>query len=370
MRRSKILAIVGTRPEVIKMAPLIRDLRARSRVFDVRVCVVAQQNGILREALTEWDLRPDIEISPSASRRDPAALLGAVLPQLHDCIAALDPRFVLVHGDTTTTVAGALAAFYRATPVGHVEAGLRTGLPSSPFPEEMHRRIVDGVAEVLYAPTPTARENLIAEGCEPGRIEVVGNTVVDALQLMIPHAMCPHAGLVNGERLVVVTAHRHESFGAGLDNLCAAVRRLALERADLRFVYVLHPHPQAHEPALRILGDVPRVTLIPPQSYRAFVGLMQRADLIVTDSGGIQEEAPWLGTPVLVAREHTERPEAVEAGVAMVVGHDPDAVAHAVERVLDDPRVASGMARLARPFGEPGAAARIGDDLERRCAAP
>jgi UDP-N-acetylglucosamine 2-epimerase (non-hydrolysing) len=186
---------------------------------------------------------------------------------------------------------------------------------------------------------------------------------------MIRSAVCPEAGLVNGERLILVTAHRRESFGAGLEGLCGAVRRLALERADLRFVYVLHPHPAACEPALRMLGNVPRVTLIPPLSYREFVGLMQRAELILTDSGGIQEEAPWLGKPVLVAREHTERPEAVDAGVARIVGHDPEVVAGAVLRVLDDPRVASAMARHARPFGEPGAAARISDDLARRCEA-
>ena len=367
MVATRILIIVGTRPEVIKMAPVVRALWEEPARFEVRLCAVAQQTRLLDEALREWGLVPDTRVAPQRSAGRPGAMLDGLIDPLGKVIRAANPDLVLVHGDTTTTLAGALAAFYGGYPVGHVEAGLRSGDPLNPFPEEIHRTLVDRLANVLYAPTPAAREHLLREGRDPAEIVVVGNTVLDALDCVSLPPRPEGPGPWEGRRVILVTGHRRESFGAGHEGVCRALRRLVMEREDIHVVYVLHPHPAAHGPSLRLLDGLPRVDLLQPLAYREFVELMRRSYLIVTDSGGIQEEAPSLGKPVLVTRKCTERPEALQAGVAELVGVEPAAIVRAVGRLLDDPRAHARMARRAAPFGMQGAARRIRDDLGARC---
>jgi UDP-N-acetylglucosamine 2-epimerase len=362
----KVLVIVGTRPEVIKMAPVVQAMRDRPESFRVELCVVGQQTAILDGALAEWGLEPEVRLDPAGRCRGPSARLAAMLGPLEAAMQASGPRWVLVHGDTTTTLAGALAATYSGREVVHVEAGLRSGDPRCPFPEEMHRTLVDRMAAVLYAPTRTARDHLIRDGCDPERIVVVGNTVVDAIEAVCRRPSRAAPARWGGRRMILVTGHRRESFGSGLVGVCRAIRRLVLERDDIQVVYVLHPHPEAHRPTQRLLSGVGRVELLPPLGYREFVTLMRQAYLIVTDSGGIQEEAPYLGKPVLVTRERTERPEAVEEGVARMVGLRPEAIARSVRQLLDDREAHAAMARRVHPFGRPGASRRICEDLARR----
>ena len=366
MLADKVLVIVGTRPEVIKMAPVVRAMRARPESFRVELCVVGQQTAILDRALAEWELEPQVRIDPAGPFKGPSARLAAMLGPLEAAVQASAPRLVLVHGDTTTTLAGTLAATYSGRDVAHVEAGLRSGDPRCPFPEEMHRTLVDRMAAVLYAPTPTARDHLIRDGCDPGRIVVVGNTVVDAIEAVCRRPPTEAPTRWGGRRMILVTGHRRESFGSGLVGVCRAIRRLVLERDDIQVVYVLHPHPEAHQPTQRLLSGVRGVELLPPLGYRDFVTLMRQAYLIVTDSGGIQEEAPYLGKPVLVTREQTERPEAVRDGVARMVGLQPGAIVQNVRQLLDDREAHAAMARRTNPFGRPGASGRICDNLARR----
>jgi UDP-N-acetylglucosamine 2-epimerase len=362
--RLRVVAVVGTRPEVIKMAPLVRELASRSPRFDVRLCVVAQQPELVAQALGEWGLAPDEHVDLPAEARTPAAVLGAAVPAVAERLDALAPDVVAVQGDTTTALAGALAAAYARRPIAHVEAGLRSFSIGSPFPEELHRALVDRVADVLYAPTAGARANLLAEGVPEARIRVVGNTVVDALAL-VAAGVAP-AEAPAGRKVVLVTGHRRETFGAAREALCRALGAFVDARPDVELVYVLHSHPAASDPVRRHLSDRPRVRLLPPLPYRVFVAWMRRADVVVTDSGGVQEEAPALGCPVLVTRDRSERLEAVTCGVARLVGSDPAAVCEALGRLLDDDAQRRAMARVCFPFGEPGAAVRIADDLQVR----
>jgi UDP-N-acetylglucosamine 2-epimerase (non-hydrolysing) len=365
---STILIVVGTRPEVIKMAPLVRALESDAR-FIVELCVVAQQGELLDQALGEWGLVADYRVALPGPDRRLAVTLAAMLPGLADVIGESQPAMVIVEGDTTTNLAAALAAFYAGVPVAHVEAGLRSGDPQQPFPEEMHRVLVDRIASVHYAPTIGARQNLLAENLLEGdSAQVVGNTVVDALLSAARDPAIMTTPLPSGRRVLLATAHRRENFGNGIESICSAIRRLSTERDDLEVVFVLHSNPQAFGPVRAALGDLPNVHLIEPQPYRAFVKLLARADIVLTDSGGVQEEAPYLGTPVLVTRELTERPEASEAGAAWIVGTDSQAIVDAVNRLLDDAQLYSQMARHMSPYGDGRAANRIHDDLVRRLA--
>jgi UDP-N-acetylglucosamine 2-epimerase len=357
--------VVGTRPEVIKMAPVVEAFAATPG-FRASLCVVGQQGQILDQALAEWGLVPTYRVDLPGEDRRLAAMLAAMLPPLADCIEDARPDLVLVEGDTTTNLGASLAAFYASVPVAHVEAGLRTGNHRHPFPEEMHRVLVDQIASFHYAPTEQAGDNLRAEKVDGSSIAVVGNTVVDAL-LGVRRRPWHDGFLVPpGKRLLLVTAHRRESFGAGMLGICTAIRRLLRSRSDLFVVYVLHPNPSARRPAVRILAGVPDVFLAEPQPYQEFIQLLSRSYIVLTDSGGIQEEAPYLGVPVLVTRATTERPEAAQQGAARIVGTDPDSIVAAVTELLDDPSVHAAMARPTSPYGDGYAAARIVADIASR----
>ncbi len=362
--RSKVLFIFGTRPEAIKLCPVVRYMRSRPREFEVGVCVTAQHREMLDQVLNvfevapQWDLdsmRPGQSLSQSTAR-----ILGALEPVL----AAAKPDVVLVQGDTTTTLCGALAAFYARIPVGHIEAGLRTGDLKEPFPEEMNRLLTGRIASYHFAATESAAQNLYREGVEASRVTVTGNTGIDAV-VYINDAL--ETGRITGlnetlapaqKKLIVVTAHRRESFGAGFEQICAALLRLA-RGGDAHIVYPVHPNPNVRAAVKRNLEGKPNITLLEPLDYTQFVDLMRRAYLLLTDSGGIQEEAPALGKPVLVLRDKTERPEAVAAGTAKLVGTDENRIVAETRRLLDDPRAYDAMARRLNPYGDGHASERI-----------
>ncbi len=364
-QQTTVLVVMGTRPEVIKLAPVVRALE-QDATLSVAVCVVAQQGEILEQALDEWQIAPDHRVELPGPDRRLAAMLGAMLPRLADVIERTRPAMVIVQGDTTTNLAASLAAFYAGVPVAHVEAGLRSGDVRQPFPEEMHRVLVDRIASVHYAPTMGARQNLLDEHHRnPADVVVVGNTVVDALRAtLLENGAAPEAA--SQRQLLLVTAHRRENFGGGIAAICEAIRQLLDQRADLEVVFVLHTNPQAFRPVQRLLGSLDRVELIPPQPYRKFVRLLARADVVLTDSGGIQEEAPYLGKPVIVTREVTERPEASQAGAASIIGTDTQAIVDAVSSILDDEVLRATMSRRIAPYGDGHSAKRIQRDLAAR----
>ena len=374
-RPFRALVVVGTRPEVIKLAPVVWALAGHA-AFEPLVCVVAQQGEILRRAVAEWGVYPAFTIELPRGDNRLATTLSAMLPRLADCIEEAQPDVVVVEGDTTTNVAASLAAFYAAVPVAHVEAGLRTHDPRAPFPEEMHRRIVDRLATLHYAPTLNALRNLRREGIAGQSVAVVGNTVVDALHSVMreapveaPDTPCPALAeppTTATRKTLVVTAHRRESFGPGLVRICTAIRELVTRRSDLQVVYVLHPNPEARGPAVAQLSGLADVELIEPRPYREFVRLRRDAVVVLTDSGGIQEEAPYLGVPVLVTRASTERPEARDLGAAWLVGTSVSRIVSAVNRLLDDERLYARMARVHAPFGDGDASLRIASHLAAR----
>ncbi|WP_412509523.1 non-hydrolyzing UDP-N-acetylglucosamine 2-epimerase, partial [Roseovarius sp. SYSU LYC5161] len=326
----KILIVFGTRPEAIKMAPVIKRLQATDGL-DVDVCVTAQHRQMLDQVLALFGIEPDFDLDVMKPGQDLTDITSNILLSLRDLLKEGRYDRLLVHGDTTTTMAGALAAFYAQIPVGHVEAGLRTGNIYAPWPEEMNRMIVGRVADMHFAPTATSRQSLLAENVDDADIFVTGNTVIDALQEIVARfdgdptldaqmkAKFPF--LDDSRRMILVTGHRRENFGDGFENICRALREIS-ERSDAQIVYPVHLNPNVQDPVNRILGKTAEVYLIEPQDYLPFVWLMRRAHLIITDSGGVQEEAPSLGKPVLVMRDTTERPEAVEAGTVKLVGTD------------------------------------------------
>lgn len=362
----KVLTVCGTRPEAIKLAPVIHALAADPDIV-CRLCVTGQHREMLDQVLGVFGLVPDHDLALMQAGQGLNALAARAVAALDPILAAERPDRVLVHGDTTTALAAGLAAFHRGIPVGHVEAGLRTGDLARPWPEEMNRRCIDALADHLYAPTPVSRDNLLAEALGPRTIHVTGNTVIDALMLAcrrlegaaVPDPVRRLADRLEPDaRVILVTGHRRESFGAGFRDICTALARLAL-RPDVEIVYPVHLNPQVHAPVRERLGALPRVHLIEPLPYLSFVWLMNRADVVLTDSGGVQEEAPSLGKPVLVMRDVTERPEAVAAGTARLVGTDPARIVAEVARVLDDPGERARIAGLANPYGDGKAADRI-----------
>jgi UDP-N-acetylglucosamine 2-epimerase (non-hydrolysing) len=363
--RWRVLVAVGTRPEVIKLAPVIRALKTDSG-FDVRVCAVAQQAEMLNDCLRDWRLVPDFTIPISVRERGATSILGEMLPALSAILRQEQPDVLLVQGDTTTNLAAGLAGFYEHIRVAHVEAGLRSGDMERPFPEEMHRVLTDRLAWVHYAPTERARINLLEDGCAPDSIVVVGNTVVDAMYSILGTPYKPNDDAVSRTRTILVTAHRRESFGEGMVSICRAVKDIVSLRSDVAVSYILHPNPAARGPALEILGDNPRVRLVEPLPYPWFLRLMSEVDVIVSDSGGVQEEAPYLGKPVVVTRDVTERPEAAEMGRSLLVGAHREAIVGTVMRLLDDPVTYKAMARPAAPFGDGHSSERIRDDLVAR----
>lgn len=373
----KVLAVFGTRPEAIKMAPVVARLSARPDRFDVRVCVTAQHREMLDSVLDLFRIRPDHDLDLMTPGQDLYGITSGVLEGMKGVLAAESPGIVLVHGDTTTTMAASLAAYYARVPVGHVEAGLRTGDKYAPFPEEINRRVTGVVADLHFAPTETARANLLREGVPDAAIAVTGNTVVDAL-LEVAGRIDGDAGLrarlaagfpfLDPARpLILVTGHRRENFGEGFESICRALADLAARYPDAQIVYPVHLNPNVQEPVNRILGGSGRgnIHLVPPADYLPFVYLMTRSRLIVTDSGGVQEEAPSLGKPVLVMREATERPEAVAAGTVRLVGTDRGTIVREASRLLDDPEAYRAMSQAHNPYGDGLAADRIADRLER-----
>lgn len=356
--RRRVLVAIGTRPEAIKMAPLVRALRAEPWA-DVRVLATAQHRQMLDQVLSVFDIVPDVDLDIMRPDQTLSGLTARLLTRLDKVIAEQSPDVVLVQGDTTTVMTVALSAFYRHVPVGHVEAGLRTGDMRNPFPEEMNRVVAGRLSRWHFAPTETARANLLAEGVPPEDVHVTGNTVIDALLQVVDRRPALPVEVPPGRRMILVTAHRRENFGEPFRQVCEAIGALADRYDDIHVVYPVHPNPNVAETARRMLGTHARVTLCEPLEYQAFVAAMQRSHLILTDSGGVQEEAPALGKPVLVMRHETERPEAVEEGVVRLVGPDRTCIFEETSRLLDDPSAYAAMAKGTSPYGDGQAASRI-----------
>ncbi len=368
-RAKRIVVVLGTRPEAIKLAPVIRELRRHPGRFETVVCVTAQHRRMLDQVLELFEIGVRHDLDLMRPGQDLTDITCGALQGLRGILAAERPDLVLVQGDTTTAMAAALAAFYARVPVGHIEAGLRTGSLGAPYPEELNRRVVGVMADLHFAPTQQAAENLRSEGVPAARIFVTGNTVIDALKF-VTERLRDDEGLRRqveeqlnfldpGKRLVLVTGHRRESFGEGFRGICEALRELAVTREDLQIVYPVHLNPNVQQPVRSILGGLSAVHLLDPLDYLPFVSLMQRAEFILTDSGGVQEEAPSLGKPVLVMRETTERPEAVVAGTARLVGTGRDAILREARRLLDDRGAREAMTRAHNPYGDGRAAGRI-----------
>jgi UDP-N-acetylglucosamine 2-epimerase (non-hydrolysing) len=371
MTAHRIALVVGTRPELIKMAPVLLELRKRPGIAATFIAT-AQHRQMLDQACAAFGISPDIDLDLMRPDQSLTDITTGVLSGMQETFAQLKPDAVLVHGDTTTCFATTLAAFYANVPVGHVEAGLRTYDFNAPWPEEMNRRLVDPLCRWCFAPTPRAAENLRAERISEDRIHVTGNTAVDALLLALQRSRAHRSSIpglssdaLDGKRLVLVTGHRRESFGEPFRELCLALRDIVEMHRDVAIIYPVHLNPNVQRPVREILGDVERVHLIPPLEYLPFVSLLERSTLIVTDSGGIQEEAPTLRKPVLVMRRATERPEAVELGLAKLVGTSRHAIVNEASRLLDDPAAYAEMITDSNPYGDGRAAERIADVLEQ-----
>lgn len=363
----KILSVFGTRPEAIKMAPVVKAL-SRQPGFESKVCVTAQHRQMLDQVLTLFGIVPDFDLDLMQPGQDLTDITANVLSGMKRVLKEWRPDLILVHGDTTTTFAASLAAYYEKIPVGHVEAGLRTGNIYSPWPEEMNRRLTGAISARHFAPTERARQNLLAEGVSASQIHVTGNTVIDALLQVVErvsHDVSLKAEfavqfpfLDDSKKLILVTGHRRENFGDGFENICTALKTLG-QRSDVQIIYPVHLNPNVQEPVRRILSDCPQVQLIAPLDYLPFVYLMSRSYLIITDSGGVQEEAPSLGKPVLVMRDTTERPEAVEAGTVRLVGTDADRIVAEANELLDNDLMYQAMSQAHNPYGDGSAAIRI-----------
>ncbi len=373
----KVLLVFGTRPEAIKMAPLVHELKKYPDRFETLVCVTGQHRKMLDQVLELFQIVPDVDLNIMKSGQDLYDVTSRVLLGMRDVLKALTPDVVLVHGDTTTSMAAALAAFYQHIPVAHVEAGLRTGNIYSPWPEEMNRLMTGRIATYHFAPTPLSKQNLLKENVNSEHIIVTGNTVIDALHLVVnkinseqglrkelhENILCSGYDtdrLTKGKRLVLITGHRRENFGDGFLNICHAIHSLSEQYPEVDFVYPMHLNPNVRKPVMEILGvGSENVFLIDPLQYLSFVYLMEQSYLILTDSGGIQEEAPGLGKPVLVMRNTTERPEAVDAGTVSLVGADRERIENGVSGLLDDVQLYQKMSDAANPYGDGMACERI-----------
>ena len=373
----KILLVFGTRPEAIKMAPLVKKLQAMPEEFQTIVCVTGQHREMLDQVLRLFDITPDYDLNIMKPNQDLYDITSRILLGMRDVLKEVQPDIVLVHGDTTTSMAAALAAFYQQIPVGHVEAGLRTGNIYSPWPEEMNRLMTGRISTVHFSPTPLAKQNLLQEHVDEAKIVVTGNTVIDALQMVVERLKNDEqlAGevkekvlsmgydvnrLSEDRRLVLITGHRRENFGEGFLNICHAIKNLSEKYPNVDFVYPMHLNPNVRKPVLEILGEgAENVFLIEPLDYLPFVYMMQHSTLILTDSGGVQEEAPGLGKPVLVMRDTTERPEAVEAGTVLLVGTNREKIEQGVSMLLDDVETYRRMSEAVNPYGDGLACERI-----------
>lgn len=368
----KVLTVFGTRPEAIKMAPLVKHLQTVDGITS-RVCVTAQHRQMLDQVLELFEIRPDHDLNLMRPGQDLISITTEILQSLQPVLKSERPDMVLVHGDTTTTFAATLSAFYQRIAVGHVEAGLRTGNLYSPWPEEANRKLTGALARLHFAPTVVSRDNLLRENVPESSIVVTGNTVIDALlsvrgKLAASDALSQSLGsrfpfLRPGARLLLITGHRRENFGDGFERICRAIATLARRYPDMDLVYPVHLNPNVRQPVGRLLSGIANVHLIEPQDYLPFVYLMTRATVILTDSGGIQEEAPALGKPVLVMRDTTERPEAIDAGTARLVGTDEASIAEGVALLLDDEAEYRRMAFAHNPYGDGRACERIATSL-------
>jgi UDP-N-acetylglucosamine 2-epimerase len=366
------LIVFGTRPEAIKMAPLVRECARRSDELAATICVTGQHREMLRGVMEYFGMRADLDLDVMAPGQTLAELTARCLVGIDGAIERYRPDCVVAQGDTTTVLAAALAAFYRRVPLVHVEAGLRTGNLQAPWPEELNRRIASLAGAVHCAPTARAAEALLAEGVAPGRVHVTGNTVIDALlwtaerERRNPAQWIGKYAFLGDSRLVLITGHRRENFGTGLAHLCDAIAKLAARFGDVQFVYPVHLNPQVHEPVRKALSGLSNVHLTAPAPYPEFVWLMDRATLILTDSGGIQEEAPSLGKPVLVLRDSTERPEAVQSGAVELVGTDVDRIVERTSSLLGDPAECQRRRVAVNPFGDGQAAGKIAQLIVER----
>jgi len=369
----RVLSVFGTRPEAIKMAPVVRALKAHPDVFESMVCVSAQHREMLDQVLGVFQLKADFDLDLMTPGQSPADVVARLLERMPRLLREVQPDVLLVQGDTMTTFAAAFAAYLERVPTAHVEAGLRTGNKYHPYPEEMNRVLTTRLAELHFAPTVRAMETLLMEGVPQGDVLLTGNTVIDALLATVrPNYRFTTPALEAldpARRMVLVTTHRRESFGGPLESTCAAVRTLVERFDDLEVVIPVHPNPQVKQVVVRKLLDLRRVHLIEPVDYVEFTNLMARAHLILTDSGGVQEEAPSLGKPVLVLREVTERPEGVEAGTAAIVGTDHDKIVRTASELLTSPEAYAKMANAVSPYGDGRASERIADALRERFAA-
>ncbi len=374
----KVLSVFGTRPEAIKMAPLVNLLK-QDQSIDSRVCVTGQHREMLDQVLKLFHIVPEYDLAIMKAGQDLYDVATSILLNIKPVLRDFQPDIVLVHGDTSTTFAAALACYYEKIAVGHVEAGLRTGNIYSPWPEEANRRLTGAITTLHFAPTATSRDNLLRENTAADSIEVTGNTVIDALHQVVAKIDADEALSQqfatefpygqDGRRLILVTGHRRESFGAGFENICAALKSIAEQFPDCDVVYPVHLNPNVREPVYRLLSNSPNVHLIAPQDYLPFVYLMSRSYLVLTDSGGIQEEAPSLGKPVLVMRDTTERPEAVAAGTVKLVGTDQQVIVSEVHKLMTDQAYYDSMSFAHNPYGDGLACGRIVESIKRHFTA-
>ncbi|WP_199611283.1 non-hydrolyzing UDP-N-acetylglucosamine 2-epimerase [Flocculibacter collagenilyticus] len=369
----KILLVFGTRPEAIKMCPLVKKLKDNES-FEVEVCVTAQHREMLDQVLSLFDITPDYDLNVMKPGQSLSTLTSNILSGMESVLNQSKPDIVLVHGDTSTTFSTSLSAFYQQIPVGHVEAGLRTGNLYSPWPEEANRKLTGAITELHFAPTEQSKENLLQENIDAQSIHVTGNTVVDAL-LEVVNAIKSDESLIRDfeqqfdflqqdKKMILVTGHRRESFGDGFERICESLALIAKAKPDVNVVYPVHLNPNVQEPVNRLLSGIDNIFLISPQDYLPFVYLMERSNIILTDSGGIQEEAPSLGKPVLVMRNTTERPEAVAAGTVKLVGTDVDVITSEVFKLLEDPDYYNAISFAHNPYGDGKACERIAQALQ------
>ncbi|MEL0651802.1 UDP-N-acetylglucosamine 2-epimerase (non-hydrolyzing) [Algibacter sp. TI.3.09] len=367
--RIKNLIIFGTRPEAIKMAPLVKEFLKYNHKFDTKVCITAQHREMLDQVLSFFEIIPDFDLNLMKPNQNLYSLTSEIINNLKPVLESFEPDYVFVHGDTTTTMAASIASFYSGAKICHVEAGLRTFDMTSPFPEEMNRSVTGVVANVHFSPTETSKQNLINENKNPNTILVTGNTVIDALLFSVDKVNNPKfkdqeiddlkAILEADKKLILVTGHRRENHGQGFINICQALKQIALEQPEIQIIYPVHLNPNVQKPVYELLGGISNIKLIQPLSYPAFVWLMEKSYLILTDSGGVQEEAPGLGKPVLVMRDTTERPEAVDAGTVILVGTNTTEIINKTKQLLLQPDTYSNMSKLHNPYGNGKACSQI-----------
>lgn len=375
MSLTRVLTIMGTRPEAIKLAPVILELEHRPESFVSRVCVTAQHRGLLDQPLTFFRIKPEYDLNIMSPGQTLAQITARAVEGLDRVFTQEKPDLILVQGDTTTSFCGALSAYYHHIPIGHIEAGLRTGNKYAPFPEEINRKLVGQVADWNFAPTENARQALLQEGVQEANIFVTGNTVIDALfwtreRVRMERPEFPEGIIesMEGRQVVLVTGHRRENFGQGFENICHALLEVTEVFPKVAIIFPVHLNPNVQEPVLRILGGQPHIHLIEPLTYPAFVYLMDLATIILTDSGGVQEEAPSLGKPVLVMRETTERPEGIAAGNARLVGTCKERIVSELMNLLCNPDARTSMTAISNPYGDGLAARRIIDILAHNCS--